>query len=243
MDGVEGNTPQRREGDPRFYQKEYRGVAKAALSFSYWVLPKYQLGQFVGPNIMSSINVPVLCRAAPTLGFSSNLSISDRLVVGGRPSFFNAYGLFKTQVYIIALALGGVAISLPPFRWWLRGRMKTYSYGGDPSGRTLLDARGVSVDGGSTALAKCAFPGDCGIYATGLFASAVARALHEATSSGSTHPMPLAGFHSPVAALHGCREGLLVDYLTDAGGSIRVEVEEAGGEAREVDATKLRSKL
>ena len=55
---------------------------------------------------------------------------------------------------------------------------------------------------------------------------------------------PLVGFHSPVAALHGCRPGLLVDHLRELGAHISVEVvPEEGMPAREVDTSKLRSKL
>ena len=87
------------------------------------------------------------------------------------------------------------------------------------------------------------FPGDPGIYATGLFAASVANSLFEATSSDSKH-LPLAGFHPPIAALSSCRQGLLVDKLVDLGAEIKVEViPEEGVAAKEIDASKLRSKL
>ena len=243
LDGIDGKGPQRKEGDPRFYPKEYRGTAKAALSLSNFVLPRYQFGTFTGPNFMSTINVPVLCRAAPILGFPSDLTISDRSVVSGRPSLFNGYGLFPTQIYILTLFVGGMALALPPFRWWLRNKLKTYSFNGDPTGKVFLDAHGRSVCKKTSATANCVFPGDAGIYATGLFAVGVANALLEATKADSKYPLPLAGFHTPIAALNGCRQGLLVDHLTDLGAEIKVEVVPEGGAAREVDATKLRSKL
>mmetsp|Transcript_23164 Transcript_23164/g.42605 ORF Transcript_23164/g.42605 Transcript_23164/m.42605 type:complete len:454 (+) Transcript_23164:188-1549(+) len=242
LDGLDGKGTPRREGDPRFYPKEYRGTAKAATSLSQWVLPKYQLGQFTGPNVMSAINVPVLCRAAPTLGFSSDFTISDKSVVG-RPTLLNGYGLFPVQMYIAALVMGGIALVLPPFRGLFRGKLKTYSYNGDPSGKVFLDAQGIATNKKSSAMAKCVFPGDAGIYATGLFAVSVANSLQEATTAGSQYSMPPAGFHSPVAALHGCRQGLLVDNLRALGADIRVEVVPEKGGAKEVDATKLRSKL
>jgi len=50
---------------------------------------------------------------------------------------------------------------------------------------------------------------------------------------------PLAGFNPPVAALHCCRDGLLVDKLKELGAEIKVE----GIEGNEIDASKLRSKL
>ena len=55
LDIFEGKQPKRREGDPRFYPKEYRTTATNALSLKQWVLPKYQFGQFTGPNFMKCI--------------------------------------------------------------------------------------------------------------------------------------------------------------------------------------------
>lgn len=247
LDFIEGKAPQRKEGDVRFYPKEYRGTAKNALSPLGFVLPKWssQLGLFTGPNFMSGINVPVLCRAAPVLGFPADLSISDRSVVSGRPSLLNGYGLFATQLYISALLVGGISLAFPPFRWWLKNKLKTYSYAGDPAGKVFVDAHGLSACKKASATAHCIYPGDPGIYATGLFAAAVANSLLEATRSGSLYP-PLAGFHSPVAALLGCRKGLLVDHLKGLGAEIKVEVfREEGGVAKEIDASELhvRSRL
>jgi hypothetical protein len=244
LDGVEGKGPQRKEGDQRFYPKEYQGTAKDALSISNFLLPKYQMGQFAGPNFMSVINVPILCRAAPTLGFDSDLTISDKSAFVAYPSLFNGYGLFQTQMYIATLLVGGIALAIPPLRWLLRNKLKVYSYNGDAAGKVYLDVKGLSSNNKSSAMATCMFPGDAGIYATGLFAASVANALLEATSSDSKYPKPLAGFHSPVTALHGCRQGLLIDHLKDMGAEIKVEfVSEEGVAAREIDATKLQSKL
>lgn len=245
LDSVEGiNQPKRKDGDPRFYPAEFRKTAKEALSITNFILPKYQLGTFTGPNFMSTVNVPVLCRAAPTLGFSSNISISDKSVVSGRPSLFNGYGLFPTQIYITTLVFGGIALAFPPFRGWIRNKIsKGYSYNGDPSGKVYLDVHGVSSTKRSSALARCMFPGDAGIYATGLFAASVANALLEATSSDSKQK-PLAGFHSPIAAMSSCRQGLLVDKLSDLGAQIKVEViSESNGAVKVIDACKMRSKL
>ena len=244
LDGVEGKGPQRKEGDQRFYPKEYQGTAKDALSISNFLLPKYQMGQFAGPNFMSVINVPILCRAAPTLGFDSDLTISDKSAFVAYPSLFNGYGLFQTQMYIATLLVGGIALAIPPLRWLLRNKLKVYSYNGDAAGKVYLDVKGLSSNNKSSAMATCMFPGDAGIYATGLFAASVANALLEATSSDSKYPKPLAGFHSPVTALHGCRQGLLIDHLKDMGAEIKVEfISEEGVAAREIDATKLQSKL
>mmetsp|Transcript_1005 Transcript_1005/g.2895 ORF Transcript_1005/g.2895 Transcript_1005/m.2895 type:complete len:464 (-) Transcript_1005:177-1568(-) len=244
LDGVEGkNVPKRRDGDPRFYPAEYRNTAKGALSISSFLLPKYQLGSFVGPNFMSIVNVPVLCRSAPTFGFSSDMTISDKSVITTKPSFFNGYGLIGTQLYIATLLVGGLAIAFPPIRGYIRRKIQGYSFNGDASGKVFVDVQGSSSNGKSSATAKCMFPGDPGIYATGLFAASVANSLFEATSSDSEHRPP-AGFHPPVAALSSCRQGLLVDKLVDLGAEIKVEViPEDGVAAKEIDASKLWSKL
>eukprot|EP00581_Thalassiosira_minuscula_P016836 CAMPEP_0183732602 /NCGR_PEP_ID=MMETSP0737-20130205/38852_1 /TAXON_ID=385413 /ORGANISM="Thalassiosira miniscula, Strain CCMP1093" /LENGTH=487 /DNA_ID=CAMNT_0025965653 /DNA_START=66 /DNA_END=1529 /DNA_ORIENTATION=- len=252
LDSLEGKVPQRKEGDVRFYPKQFRSVAKEALSTSHWLIPRYQMGQFTGPNFMSVINVPVMCRTASTLGYSNNISIHDKSVFGGRPSLMNGYGLLGTQLYIATLFVGGMALALPPVRAYLRRKMKNYGFDGNPSGKVYLDARGVSADETRSALARCVVPGDAGIYATGLLAAGVANALHEAITSSTTTTassatdgigMPLAGFHAPVAALHTCRRGLLVDHLKGMGVDISVRVVPEGGVAKELDATTLRSKL
>jgi len=248
LDGFEGKDPPRKEGTPRFYPKEYRNTAKSALGLSQFALPKYQLGQFTAPNFMSVVNVPVLCRAAPSFGFTAgaDLRISDKYVAGGRPALLNGYGLFQSTLFIGYLVFGGMALAIPPFRSRLRNWLKTYNYEGSPGGKVYLDARGSSSDGKACATARCSFPGDAGIYATGLFAAGVANSLLEATTTSvdTTHPMPLAGFHSPVVALEGCREGLLVDNLRKMGAQIEVRAaSEGGGGGVELDAAKFRSKL
>jgi short subunit dehydrogenase-like uncharacterized protein len=252
LDGIEGKGPKRREGDPRFYPEEYRETANAALSLSNFALPKYQMGTFTGPNFMSVVNVPVLCRAAPTLGFAGDrLAISDRFAVVACPTWRSAYGLFVAQAYIAVLIAAGAASMIGPLRARLRRGLETYSYGGDPSGRVFLDVRGYpAVNDGSYAKAECVFPGDPGIYATGLFAAGVAGALLEATAATSSlgdagvFPAPLVGFHSPVAALHVCRPGLLVDRLREMGARITVEfIPGEGVPARAIDVAELRSKL
>ena len=258
LDGIEGMGPRRREGEPRFYPEEYRKTASAALSMSNFALPKYQMGTFTGPNFMSVVNVPVLCRAAHTLGFGGDLlTISDRSVVIAHPTWRSGYGLLGVQAYIAVLFAAGVASMIGPFRSRLRRSLETYSFGGDPAGRVYLDVRGSPPaydDDGSYATAKCAFPGDPGIYATGLFAAGVARALHEAAAAAAASsspgdaggsPAPLVGFHSPVAALRDCGPGMLVDRLREMGARIDVEFVPAGegAAARAIDVAELRSKL
>ena len=244
----------------RFYLKEYRPIAKAALSPSHFLLPKYQMGQYTGPNFMSIINVPVLCRSAPTLGFTNmDLTISDRLSVVGRGSWYNGYyGLVQAQMYIMALVAGGMVFAIPQFRNFLRKRLDAYSYHGDSSGKVYVDIRGAPPSSNGSrktayAMARCTYPGDPGIYATGFFAAGVANALLEATttsnldddgSNGNNNNKALAGFHSPVAALSNCRPDLLVDHLREMGAQIKLEVvPEEGMAAKEIDTAKLRSKL
>lgn len=272
LNSIEGKyQPTRQDSDPRFYPLEYRKTAKDALSISHFLLPKYQLGQFTGPNLMSGVNVPVLCRAASTFGHSSvrggggaeggsstrsELTISDKSVFVSNPSLLNGYGLIGSTLYISVLVMSEVAAMIPPFRSWLRRRLQRYSFNGDPTGKVYLHAKGSSamIVGNDTpssyATAKCVFPGDAGIYATGLFAASVATSLLEVTtpissSSSNNAMLPLAGFHSPVAALQVCRPGLLVERLTAIGAQIAVElVPQLGANARVIDITKLpRSKL
>lgn len=193
---------------------------------------------------MAGINVPVLCRSASTMGYSNDLAITDRSIVSGKPSLLNGYGLFPTQLYIGALVIGGIALVLPPFRWWLKKKLQTYSFGGDPSGKVFVNAEGLSKGSDGKADAHIIIPGDAGIYATGLFASGVANALLEATSAGSALPPPLAGFHPPVAALHRSGDGLLVRHLQKLGAEFSLKVTPSKqAEVKTLDAAKLRSKL
>lgn len=236
LDGFEGKTPESKKDDLGFYLDEYTNVAKSALSPREFLLPKWsdQLGLYTGPNIMAGINTPVLCRAAPTLGFpANNLIISDRYATSNKLSILN------TQLYISSLLIAGLALILPPVRWYLRNKLKTYSYPGDAAGNVNVNAQAISNNGASSRV-NCVFPGDAGIYATGLFAAAVANALLEATQDGSEFPPPLAGFHSPVASLHRSGNGLLVKHLREMGSKIDVEIIPSQGAApKEVDALTL----
>ena len=99
-------------------------------------------------------------------------------------------------------------------------------------------------NGGASSSVDCVYPGDAGIYATGLFAAGVANALLEATAAGSKLPPPLAGFHSPVTSLHKSGSGLLVKHLCILGAEINIKVmPQNGAEVKDVDASKLRSRL
>ena len=89
------------------------------------------------------------------------------------------------------------------------------------------------------ATAQLTVPGEAGIYATGLFAAATANALYQAVNGGgggssATSSLPPAGFHTPVAALHNVRPGLLVDSLTSLGATVQIN---------DIDGKPIRSKL
>jgi len=251
LDSVEGKMPQRREGDQWFYPKEYRTAAKMALSPSSFILPKWShhFGTYTAPNLMTTVNVPILCRSAPTFGFSEDITISDRSIVSGKPSLLNGLGLIPSQIFITGLLFGGLAMALPPFRWFLRRRLKTYSYNGDPLARVIADAEAVSKRGRDVAVAtaRLSVPGDAGIYATGLFAAAVANALHEVTSTpatkGRTSLLPPAGFHPPVAALRGCRPGVLTENLGKLGAEVSIKLTTKNGESKAIDPATIGSSL
>ena len=235
LDSLDGVAPSRRPHDKYFYSAGYRPTAKAALAPSTFLLPQWSsaAGQYTGPNFMAGVNVPILCRAAPQMGFDNkNLVITDKSVVSGKPSLLNGYGLISTQLYISALVVSGIALVLPPVRWWLRRKLQSsYSYGGDSTGQVIAQAQAVCAkDSQRTATAKLTVPGDAGIYATGLFAAAAANALLEATQSAN---LPPAGFHTPVAALH-LNPGLLVGSLNNLGATVLVNG---------VDGQPIRSKL
>ena len=237
LDSLDGSGATRRSHDKYFYSCDYRPTAKTALAPSTFLLPQWSTaaGQYTGPNFMSAVNVPILCRAAPEMGFdNTDLVITDRSVVSGRPSLWNGYGLVSTQLYISALLFGGIALTLPPFRWWLRRKLQSYSYGGDPNGQVIVNAQAICAKNSDrTATAQLTVPGEAGIYATGLFAAATANALYQAVNGGGGG-LPPAGFHTPVAALHNVRPGLLVDSLTSLGATVQI---------KGIDGALIRSKL
>ena len=210
---------------------------------------------------MASVNAPVLCRSAAAASSKSSaasssiytpLLISDRSIVSGPPKLLNGYGLFPTQLYISALVFSGIAFLFPPVRSWLRNKLTTYSFAGNPDGNVVVNAEGIpykssssiqDTDPSSTVRStmRMVVPGDAGIYATGLFAVAVAETLLEvvrASSSGTgtrgnTKSLLPAGFHPPVVALHhatinasedGNGVGLLVKNLCRLGTDIQLQL-------------------
>jgi len=223
LDDFEGKAVVLGKEDVRFYPEEYRRTVKGALSPSSLLKPTWSelLGVYTAPNFMATVNVPVLSRAASALGFSSDLTIKDRFVVGkGKSTVWNGFGLFPTLAFTFALIFGLIMMKLPFFRSWLRKKLQTYNYHGYAKGMVTLNAEAVSFNG-KRATAELIVPGDAGIYATGLYAAAVANSLHQATLEGAAKP--LAGFHTPVVALNTCRPNLIVDNLRRLGAEVVIQ--------------------
>ena len=222
LDEFDGKSVILGKEDVRFYPAEYRRTAKGALGLGV-LKPTWSdlLGVYTAPNIMTTVNVPVLSRAASALGYSSDLTIKDRSVVGkGSSTIWNGFGLFPALVFTFALIVGAIMMKVPFFRSWLRKKLQTYNFHGHAKGMVTVNAEAVSSNG-KRATAELIVPGDAGIYATGLFAAAVANSLHQATIEGASPP--LAGFHTPVVALNSCRSNLLVDNLRRLGAEVTVQ--------------------
>lgn len=223
LDGIEGKGRFRREkGDEPLVPREYKGVQQRALAGLNWILPAWvaRANVYTAQNFMATVNAPVLARAASHMGVSNALKIRDRLSVGGKRSASPAtlWGLVPVVMFQCTLFFGGLLLCLPPFRWWLKRRLESYSYDGASKGKTRMDARGTSLDQKSSVDVSMACAGDPGIYATGRFAASVAWALVDA-SSGET-PVR-AGFASPFVAFLG-NERALLKRLQDGGVDITV---------------------
>ena len=211
--------------DVKFYPDEFHHTVQEALAPGTVLKPMWSkhLGVYTAPNFMSPINIPVLCRAASALGFSNDLTITDRSVLSGKSSIWNGFKLFRTLIFTTVLILFNLMLKVSYFRNWLRKKLQTYSFNGNPEGSVIVHAEAMSAKG-KRATAKLEVPGDSGIYATGLFATTVALSLHEATREGATlHP--LVGFHSPVVALHACRPNIIVDNLRRLGAQVVINEE------------------
>lgn len=222
LDQFDGKSMVLGKEDVRFYPAEYRRTVKDALSLGV-MKPTWsnQLGVYTAPNFMTPVNIPVLSRCASALGFSSDLTIKDRSVIGkGNSTIWNGFGLIPTLIFTFALIFCLFMMKLPFFRSWLRKKLQTYNFHGYAKGIVHVNAEAVSSTG-KRATAELIVPGDAGIYATGLFAAAVANSLHQATIEGASPP--LAGFHTPVAALNPCRSDLLVDNLRRFGAEVAVQ--------------------
>jgi len=169
---------------------------------------------------MSPVNVPVVARSASVMGLNP-FDISDRSAFGLRPSIFTLWGLLPALVYITTLVSAGTLATIPYFRRWLRNKLQTYSFAGNPNGAVVFDAQATSKDGHQQVSIHLQCPGDPGIYATGLFAAAIALTLLKAAAPDSKCS-PKSGFNPPVAALQGNANALL-DQLDKCGARICVQ--------------------
>jgi len=223
LDKLEGKDTKPEAGDTKFFPVEFKSKVKAALSPVSLITPYWSshMKQITGPNFMAAVNVPVLSNSAATLGLQP-FSITDRVSIVKTPSASTLWGLIPTLVYTATLLGFAFLSTIPYFRSWLRARLQTYSFGGDPNGKVVFDAQAVSANSHSSASVNLQCPGDPGIYATGLFATSVALALLKAIDPDSSYQPPRAGFNPPVAALND-NDGLLLRQLTACGVEVTVK--------------------
>jgi len=222
IDGVEQRlsrkkTPRESRGESYVPSGSYKAALRRSIGISHWIFPRWSAGRFTAPNFMSAINVPVLQRAAHNLGIDS-IDVSDRIAVGPKGAL-SIFGLLPVLIFQIVLFLGGLLLVTPCFRWWLRRRLKTYSFAGNPNGSVKVWATARSSDGATEAKVRMFIKGDAGIYATGLLAAAVARALLKANRS-SQDVRPDRGFSTPCIALR--RGDMLLRELRDSGVAVEM---------------------
>lgn len=221
LDGFEGKGRVKREaGDAPIVPAKFKSAQREAVGPLRWLFPHWtsHTGEITVQNFMSTINVPVMCRAAAQFGYEP-FTIRDRLRVGGprRGLLLNLLtlcGLLPFIGYVLGMVGGGLLLMMPMFRAWLKTRLETYSFGGNADGSVECDAHATSKDGKAEARVVITCDGDAGIYATGRFAACVAWTLFNAEASSKSDRV-LKGFHSPVAALHA--SGLLFGDLEKAG--------------------------
>merc|ERR1711998_140378 len=223
LDEIEGKAVKAVAGDTDFFPAEFNSKVEATLSHLGYVFPYWSshMKEATAPNFMAQVNVPVLSRSAAAFGLDP-FDITDRSSVVEQPSAATLWGLIPNLVYMCLLACVGLLATIPQFRYWLRGRLQTYSYNGNPNSKVIFDAEAIAKDGGVTSRVHLQCPGDPGIYATGLFATGVALTLSKATDPDSTYLPPRAGFNSPVVALNN-NKGLLLEQLTQCGVKVSVD--------------------
>lgn len=219
LDQIEGKAPRRRKGQASFVPHGHKGRMKASLGLRQWLLPSWSSHsrRFTGPNFMSLVNAPVMYRAAAKNGIKP-FSMRDSAAIGGG-SALGLWGFIPTMVYILVLLLSGFLLLIPCFRWCLKRRLRSYSYGGNANALVTVKACASAVLNKRVVKHSMdlVIPGDPGIYATGLMASCVGLALFKATRPGLKCQLA-AGFGSPAAALF--PGGFLVDQLRKSGASM-----------------------
>lgn len=218
LDGVEHGMSFKKRSGPRLPgvipPPAYKSEMKSSLGLMHWLLPVYTNGRFTGPNFMSAVNVPVMLWSSSQLSRKS-FRIRDRNAVGPS-SLFSLFGLVPTLIYEWILFCAVFLLLLPPVRWFIRRFLKTYTFDGAPKGVVTLRASATSSHKNNNVNFEMKIPGDPGIYATGLLASAVAYAILDCESSSGKKKMK-SGFVPPVAALNesGCLDSRLKIFGVD----------------------------
>merc|ERR1711959_380145 len=121
MDGIEGKGrfPRKKENHKPFIPRPHKKIFKGGLSGLYWLLPIWipHAAQFTTMNFMAAVNIPIISRAAASLGASESLKVRDRLAPGGRSwgsSFLTLFGLLPWIVYQLVGLFGGLLLLSPP---------------------------------------------------------------------------------------------------------------------------------
>lgn len=245
MDGLDGKwSIKRSKGDTPVVPPKFKTAQKSAVSPQRWLLPQWSHTQeWTVQNFMAGINTVALSRSATDLGYEP-FSMNDRLAAlsfvpgsGYVRSILTLWGLLPCIGYQLTTVMGALLL-IPTIRSWFKGWLQTYTYSGLARGRIACDARAVSKDGQSKVDVHIGCRGDAGIYCTGLFAATVAWTLVDVYSSPGRHKEKvLTGFHSPVAALHGCPQ--LFTNLKTAGVDMQVTRTIKGGSKERVAISKL----
>lgn len=220
IEGLENMTPKHFE----------KNASKAMSPFSIF-LPYYssQIGQFTGFNFMAGINVPVVYRALDTFGCEEPVAFYDRLSIGSdfveenqKPSklkkLLTLFGLIPTLFYTFFLAMSVILLLFNPVRSFIRRKLENYNYYGDINGRVTMFGRGRTKNKDTIDL-RISFPGDGGIYGTGILAATTALTVLETLR----RKLPLQkGFCSPVVALR--KSNIYTSKLIENGIDVMVKI-------------------
>ena len=221
------------------------------------VLPRWSghVQGFTLPHFMFWCNTPIVHASAACVGRPHSSAVTDAIdaATATPPAalrfrdamllphcdrWFTLWGLLPLLAIYIGLVLvspAWVLLAVPPIkRAAQRHLLGSYSYAGSKTARTIF--RIHAVGGAKTARVDMELPGDGGIFATALLATACARAMLDVLDgkaeafAGQRGSLP-AGLCSPVEALGGALEGQL-----RATPGVRLEVSVAP------DAASARSK-